>query len=244
MLFLGFYFSKNKQNVILHPKSYPNNWDMLYNLKNKQLMKIRNILLSLMVVASIFSCKKDEKPHDARKQAIEDNRAIVNYLDTHYLDENGILRTIKAGERPIRNDINSKTITENNIDYKLYYLTVKEGVGTYAKDIDSVYISYSGILLDSTVFQSKVSKHWVHLANPRSRYNITGFRKGATFFKSGVLKVNPDESFYFENSGQGYVFIPSGLAYRNRGTSMIPKNSSLIFKFNIKDVKAVKIEEK
>lgn len=206
-------------------------------------MKIRNIIFPLVIVISLFSCKKDDAPHDAKKQAIEDNKAIITYLETHYLGEDGALRTIKGSEKPIKNNIKSKTITENDIEYKLYYLTTKEGVGSYAKDIDSVYMAYSGILLDSTVFQNRVSQHWVFLNSRESRY-ITGFKKGATLFKSGILKTNPDESFYFENGGQGYVFIPSGLAYGNRETGRIPKNTSLIFKFEIDDVKAVKTEEK
>ncbi len=205
------------------------------------MMKIRNILFALTLIISAFSCKKDRETHDAKQQAVKDNKALITYLETHYLDEDGALRTIKGSEKPIKENVKSKTVTENDIEYKLYYLTTHEGVGTYAKDVDSVYMAFSGMLLDSTVFQPHVSPKWEYL--PTSRF-ITGFKKGATLFKSGVLKTNPDESFYFENVGQGYVFMPSGLAYRNRETSMIPKNSPLIFKLEIHDVKAVKTEEK
>ncbi len=206
-------------------------------------MKLKHTILLLVLIISVFSCKKEDKPHDAKKQAIEDNKAIITYLETHYLGKDGALRTIKGSEKPIKNDVKSEIVTENDIKYKLYYLTVKEGVGARAKDIDSVYMAYSGILLDSTVFQPYVSKKWVYLSTSQSGY-ITGFRKGATFFKSGVLKTNPDESFSFENCGKGYVFMPSGLAYGNNETSIIPKNSPLIFKYEIGDVKAVKTEEK
>ncbi|MBS9766028.1 MAG: hypothetical protein KGV44_00645 [Flavobacteriaceae bacterium] len=207
-------------------------------------MKFRQTALLLALIISVFSCKKDDKPHDAKKQAIEDNKAIITYLETHYLGKDGALRTIKGSEKAIKDDVKSETVTYNDIDYKLYYLTTKEGKGTKnAKDIDSVYMSFSGILLDSTVFQPTTPKNWVYLSNPQSRY-ITGFRKGATFFKSGVLKTFPDEYFTFENCGKGYVFMPSGLGYGNNETSTIRKNSPLIFYYEIGDVKAIKTEEK
>lgn len=205
-------------------------------------MKIQYILVALGLMVSFSSCKKDEEKHNPIQQAIDDEKAIIDYLETHYVDDEGTLRTIKNNETPIKNNIKSKAITNNDIDYKLYYLTLKEGVGTNPKAIDSVYISYSGILLDSTSFQKKVSPHWMHLSSSKSGY-VTGFKEGTTFFKTGTRVVNPDESFYYKNSGQGYVFIPSGLAYGNRSLGNVPKNSPLIFKFDIQDVKAIEQDD-
>jgi FKBP-type peptidyl-prolyl cis-trans isomerase FkpA len=42
--------------------------------------------------------------------------------------------------------------------------------------------------------------------------------------------------FYYENYGEGYLFIPSGLAYGNRAQSIIPQNSPLVFKIELHDV--------
>ena len=197
-------------------------------------MKFKNILFILAVSAVIFSCKKDDDnaSFDAAKQALEDDVTLVDYLQKHYLDEaDGGIWTIKNGETSLMEQVEVQNITKNDISYKLYYLKLSEGVSISPSRVDSVLTTYTGMLLDSTVFDSRSTMIWLPLTGV-----IDGWSYGFTNFKGGTKVLNPDESFYYENTGKGYLFIPSGLAYGNNGQSVIPPNSPLVFQINLLDV--------
>lgn len=203
-------------------------------------MNVYRVVFLLVVILGVFSCKKEETPHDAKKQALDDDKAIITYLETHYLNKkDNTLRTISKGETPIKTDIKTKTIKEDNIDYKLYYLSLQEGVGSNPKITDSVYIGYSGMLLDSTVFDSGSKAIWFDF----QKSFVKGFKQGVTYIKSGTKVVNEDESFYFKDTGKAYIFMPSGLGYGNVQRSGIPKNSPLIFKINLQAINPTKTKK-
>lgn len=202
-------------------------------------MNIQRIVFLLVLSLGIFACKKDDVPHDAKQQALDDDKAIITYLETHYLNEDDhTLQTITKGETSIKNSVKSKAITENDINYKLYYLSLQEGVGDNPKITDSVYVGYSGMRLDSTVFDSGSKAIWFNLNNV-----AIGFKHGVSYFKSGIKVINSDESFYFKDTGKGYIFMPSGLGYGNIEQQGIPKNSPLIFKINVQAVNTIKTED-
>lgn len=197
-------------------------------------MKFKNILFILAVSAVIFSCKKDDDnaSFDAAKQALEDDVTLVDYLQKHYLNEaDGGIWTIKNGETSLMEQVEVQNITKNDISYKLYYLKLSEGVSISPSRVDSVLTTYTGMLLDSTVFDSRSTMLWMPLTAV-----IDGWSYGFTNFKGGTKVLNNDESFYYENTGKGYLFIPSGLAYGNSGQSVIPPNSPLVFQINLLDV--------
>jgi len=194
-------------------------------------MNIKYFISFLILATVILSCSKDDdKVFDHAAQAILDDEALIKYFSTHYLDNSdGIIKTIKNGQTPLTNQVSSKVVVENDISYKLYFLIQNQGVTKSPTRVDSVYVKYSGILLDSTAFDN--GKTWFSLNNL-----IEGWRHGFPLFKGGVVKVNPDESFDFENYGKGILFIPSGLGYQNRNQGIIPENSPLIFYFDLYDV--------
>ncbi len=197
-------------------------------------MKFKNLFFILAVSAVIFSCKKDDDnaSFDAAKQALEDDVTLIKYLQTHYLKESdGGIWTIKNGEIPLMEQVEVQNITKNEISYKLYFLKLTEGVSIAPKRVDSVLTTYTGMLLDSTVFDSRSTMLWMPLTGV-----IDGWAYGFTNFKGGTKILNSDESFYYENTGKGYLFIPSGLAYGNSGQSVIPPNSPLVFQINLLDV--------
>jgi FKBP-type peptidyl-prolyl cis-trans isomerase FkpA len=197
-------------------------------------MKIKNLLFILAIGIVIFSCKKDdnEAPFDAAEQALLDDEDLIEYLQTHYLneDDDGIW-TITNNEAPLMGQVDVQNIVKDEISYKLYYLTQAEGVASYPSRADSVLTTYTGMLLDSTVFDSRSSLIWFSLTGV-----VEGWGYGFTNFKGGTKIVNEDESFYYENSGKGILFIPSGLAYGNFGQGFIPSNSPLIFQITLNDV--------
>lgn len=204
-------------------------------------MKFKNILFVFAVSILIFSCKKDDDntSFDAAKQALEDDVTLIKYLQTHYLNEtDGGIWTIKNGETPLMEQVETQEVTHNDIDYKLYILKQNGGSTISPTNIDSIYSIYTGMLLDSTVFDSKSNFSWNIGPNPATLDNlIPGWQYGFPNFKGGNVVINADESFDFENYGKGILFIPSGLAYGNSAQSVIPKNSPLIFEISLKDVK-------
>lgn len=197
-------------------------------------MKFKNLFFILAVSVVIFSCKKDDTDSslDAAKQALEDDVTLVKYLQTHYLKaSDGKIWTIKNGETPLMNQVSTHNITKNDISYKLYYLKQNVGATISPSRADSVLVTYTGMLLDSTIFDSSTKLTWLPLTGV-----IDGWSYGFTNFKGGTKIVNNDESFYYENAGKGLLFIPSGLAYGNLNQGAIPKNSPLVFYITLNDV--------
>lgn len=200
-------------------------------------MKFKNLFFILAVAIVIFSCGSDDNNvdnFDAAAQSLIDDEALIEYLQTHYLnEEDGGIWTINNGESSLMDDsrLETQSITKDDISYKLYYLTQEEGEATSPSRADSVLITYTGMLLDSTVFDSRSNLIWFSLTNL-----IDGWGYGLQHLKGGTKVINEDESFEYENTGKGIFFIPSGLAYRNIGQSFIPPSSPLVFQIALNDV--------
>lgn len=202
-------------------------------------MKLKSLLFIAVLSITFFSCGGDdstdsEDNFDHAAQALIDDADLIEYLQTHYLNEDdNAIWTITNNETPLMDNVEEQTVVKDDINYKLYVLKQVEGAGVSPKSSDSVLVTYAGMLLDSTVFDSSSNRVWFSLTS-----FIEGWAYGFTNFKAGTKMVNPDESFDYENSGEGYLFIPSGLAYRNSVQSVIAENSPLIFKVTLKDVNA------
>jgi hypothetical protein len=196
-------------------------------------MKFRNLLILLALFGLVLACSDDSSStYDGEKYSAIDDEKLIEYLQTHYLNEDdGGLWTITNGETPIINDIQTQNVTYEDVDYTVYYYTKNEGSTIAPSNVDSIYYTYTGMLLDSTVFDSSSSYTWTSLDN-----FIKGWQFGFVNFKGGNTVVNPDESFEFENYGEGIIFIPSGLAYQNNASGIIEKNSPLIFEIGLKSV--------
>ena len=207
-------------------------------------MKIKNILVLFVIGLAIFSCKKDDDnsaDYDAGGQSIIDDSVLIDYLKTHYLNEvDGGIWTITNGETPLMGQVNTQNIIYNDVAYKLYYLRQNEGSSIAPSAVDSIYATYTGMLLDSTVFDTKTTFSWNIGSSPAILSGlIPGWQYGFTNFKGGTVVQNADESFDFEDYGKGILFIPSGLAYRNASQSLIDKNSPLIFEIELKNVNLI-----
>ncbi|MDP6922013.1 MAG: FKBP-type peptidyl-prolyl cis-trans isomerase [Lutibacter sp.] len=197
-------------------------------------MKRTYLSIFLITALAVFSCGEDtgSNDFDAAAQSLTDDAALIDYLQTHYLNEDdGGIWTISAGETPLMDAVQSQTVVNNDVSYTLYRLMLQEGVMAAPTRADSVLVTYTGMLMDSTVFDSSSNRLWFSLTSV-----VDGWSHGLTNFKAGQRVVNPDESFYYENSGEGFLFIPSGLAYANAPQVTIPENSPLIFKITLNDV--------
>lgn len=196
-------------------------------------MKIKNILFILSLGLAIVACNKDDKDsYNAAEQAVLDDEALVEYLQTHYLnDDDGGIWTIDGNQTPLMDQVEVEEVTENDIAYKLYYLVEKVGVGVSPTSVDSVLTTYTGMTMDSIVFDSRSSILWLSLTGV-----IRGWSYGFPNYTSGTKVINADESFYYTDFGQGILFIPSGLAYGNTGSGSIAPNTPLIFQITLQDV--------
>ncbi len=92
----------------------------------------------------------------------------------------------------------------------LFYSITKEGNGTFPTQSSRVEVVYTGKMLDGTVFDSSQGFPVTFGLNQV----ISGWRVGIPFFDVG---------------SEGYLIIPSHMAYGRTGTGNIPENSVLYF---------------
>jgi FKBP-type peptidyl-prolyl cis-trans isomerase FkpA len=194
-------------------------------------MKLKYLFLLILGIG-IFSCSDDddsnEIDHDPVAQALIDDETLIEFLKTHYLTEEKEIDTIMNGETPLYDIVTTDEVEFNDIDYKMYYYVDQVGIGQQSTRNDSVQILYRGFTLDSVNFDSNTTytstKSWFYLPQ-----TIPGFRYGASYYKEGEKVIYPDESFGYENTGNGLFFMPSGLAYSYIGTVAIPPNSPIYY---------------
>jgi len=107
------------------------------------------------------------------------------------------------------------------LDNGLQYIVLKPGDGKQPAATDTVTVDYHGTLTDGTVFDSSVVR-----GSPASfalNQVIPGFKEAITRMKTG---------------GKWRVFVPSELAYGERGTGgKIGPNETLIFEIELLEIK-------
>lgn len=128
-------------------------------------------------------------------------------------------------------------IKQDGIDYKLYILKVREGLGDSIHPLDKASVLYKGTIPDGTVFDSAVTiSNSFNLTTVGSEGGvILGFRDGLINFKTsqGYTDNDSGETVY-HNHGIGAVFIPSGLGYFSSTTiDKIPSYTPLFFRFRV-----------
>ena len=235
-------------------------------------MRLKKLFLICATISVAFSsCNKDDddtptiEERDRGEQAIEDDEKLVEFLSTHFYNyeefENpseGFDYRIKfdtiAGENSDKTsllqseDLIKKSVTQDDVDYTLYILKVREGEGDRPTMADSTLVAHTGQLIDKTVFKDNmVSPVWFDLPgyvvlNSQGRPTlvggeIPGISESLVEFKSATgYDVNPDNTISWHNDyGIGAVFVPSGLAYFSSPSqgSGIPRYAPLIYKINL-----------
>ena len=117
-------------------------------------------------------------------------------------------------------------LLDNNITTEpkesgLYYIETEAGTGLQPQQGDSVFVHYTGKLIDGTVFDTSVGD------SPFS-------------FTLGTGHVIPgwDEGIaYMNEGGKATLIIPSKLGYGSTGSGSIPPYSILIFDVELVDVR-------
>jgi hypothetical protein len=215
-----------------------------------------------------FSCNKDsnktEPLRDYAEQYAKDLATIEEFMQTHYMDvtnhpgfaddQNVAFTKIPTGGTQVsiwnqtQYPLQFMTVTDevNDIDYKLYYLQLRQGTGENSKNpcnVDRVLTSYNGkYLYYDTVEETSGLKftQFEELNNPSSFFNLTGVIRGWNEifpkFKTGSYTTNPDGTITYNDFGAGVVFIPSGLGYYASGSRGIPAYAPLVFNFKLYEI--------
>ncbi len=225
-------------------------------------MKLRKILLPLIAVSAVFTaCNEDDNGpdvvplRDANEVYAEDLIDIETYLETHFYnyeefeanapyslenDEFQIVFDTIAGDNadktPLMDMVSFKIVPFDGIDYKLYYLNVREGLGDVIHFSDQATLIYEGSsTIDNFVFDSAVNEAQFNLLTVGSSSGVVpGFQQALIEFKTSDSYTNDDDGpTSYHNHGIGAVFIPSRLGYFNQPLVGVPGYTPLIFKFNL-----------
>ncbi len=206
---------------------------------------IFKILSVFAICVGIAACsstatEEPEAPRDYATQYASDIAAIDTYIDTHYLtfdaDYNVTFDTLlpASGHSSIRTDaafqLRDTTVTEDGINYKLYFIKFREGTKDRPTQVDSVHVSYKGLkLLKSTTFDQAVTPTWFRLQEVISGWShvLPNFHTGTYTPGTGG---NPT---IFDNYGAGVMFLPSGLGYYNFSAGAITPYTPIIFSFKL-----------
>ena len=210
--------------------------------------KYFKIVLFLVIGITIASCSKSDSTSTVALRAYPvqykaDIDSIDKYIDTHYLtvdgDYNVTMTKIPVGgtQLSIRLQQNYPLDSvkvqndDHNVNYKIYYLKLREGTNQSTSAVDSVYVSYKGTLVSDAQFDYSETPIWFQLQSV-----VAGWGEIIPLFKTGTYDTaegpNPTT---FANFGAGVMFLPSGLGYYNQIPSAnIPYYSPLIFSFKLK----------
>lgn len=223
-------------------------------------MKYKLIFTLMIAAISLVSCNEDDDggneipKRDRGEVAVENQQQILAFLETHFyhLEDNPanpnyqlmVFDTIagdNAGETPLMDSplLKSKTVSDQGVDYELYYLQVRKGTESEYQPTfaDRVIVTYKGELLDGEPFDQSINPTNFDLPDIGNGGFITGFIEGVSEFKgaSGFMTNDDGTVGYNDDFGIGAVFIPSGLGYFAEPpiTSPILAYESLIFSFQL-----------
>jgi len=101
----------------------------------------------------------------------------------------------------------------------LQYLVITEGTGGTPALTDRVKVHYHGTMIDGKVFDSSVERN-----------------EPATFPLNGVIRGWTEALQLMKAGGKYKIFVPSDLAYGERGMRTIEPNTTLIFEIELLEI--------
>ena len=220
-------------------------------------MKLKLYILLIAVLLIGYSCGDDdddglvEVPEaDRTEQQVIDNDSLVNFLQTHYINESLLMNNSEVsfndieitelpddGELPNPDNntllidlVEVLTTTYFDAEYEYYILKINQGGAENSPNFsDKVRVSYEGTLMDDTVFDSSVTPVDFDLTS-----TIAGWGRVLPEFNNAEgFTINSDGTVTYNNPGIGVMFLPSGLGYFSAAAGTVPVYSNLIFKFKV-----------
>ena len=238
--------------------------------------KVTFYFIVSIVTLSLFSCDKNDPaaeitpPRPYADQYKTDIADIKEYLNTYYItvinnpgktdDQDVTITKIPDGgtQRSIMSYLNAATFPKllirpvklHDVDYELYYLVLRPGIGESPCNVDGVFTSYRGDYLKriAATTTAPATAEYISATKfeevkfPQSILNLSttirGWKEIFPQFKKGTYTTNPDGTVSHYDFGSGLLFIPSGLGYFNFSppTSTIPAYSPLVFSFKLYEI--------
>ncbi|WP_250432717.1 FKBP-type peptidyl-prolyl cis-trans isomerase [Hanstruepera flava] len=226
-------------------------------------MKLRKlVLLFIGLFMVLSSCNNDDDspntvpPRDKGEVYEEDLAEIEEFLSTHFFNYEDfdfsnpdnpdndtfeiVFDTIAGANSDKISLMDSpqlqyKIVEDSGIDYKLYYLNVRQGSGNEIHFCDEAKLIYEGSTTTGHVFDSAVNPASFNLITVGSSAGVVpGFQQGVIEFKTSTsFTDNGDGTVTYHGHGIGAVFIPSGLGYFQQPLIGVPSYTPLIFKFDL-----------
>jgi FKBP-type peptidyl-prolyl cis-trans isomerase FkpA len=210
---------------------------------------IFKLLLAVVFCIALASCTGTDTPtsiplRDYATQYAADLDSIDDYIDTHYITVDPANFDVSFTEIPtggsqqsIRTQtqypLKDTTVTEDGINYKIYFIKFREGTEKRPTAVDSIYVSYRGIQLTDVQFDNAQNPIWLTMQGV-----ITGWSHMFQNFHTGTYTPssgpNPTS---FNNFGAGIIFLPSGLAYYENAAGSVPSYTPIIFSFKFYQLK-------
>ncbi|SFU38809.1 hypothetical protein SAMN05216480_102157 [Pustulibacterium marinum] len=219
-------------------------------------MKLNRISIFSFFVATAFvaiSCKNDddvsiEPPRDVTEVMLEDDEELQEFLATHFYNYEEfetpsedfnykiVFDTISgdnANKTALLDQVQDTTVYIDDADgeavaHKLYYLTVREGIGERPHSCDSVFVRYTGSSLKGVDFDNSNVPVWFDLLS-----TVRGFSEFFPKLKTGVYEGLQSGVPTYSDYGIGAVFMPSGLAYFSDALTGVSAYSPLIFRADL-----------
>ncbi|MCC9071466.1 FKBP-type peptidylprolyl isomerase [Flavobacterium sp. F-65] len=229
--------------------------------------KIKFYFILTITTLSLFSCSKSDSAsveplRDYKEQYNTDIADIEDYLKNNFItitnkpgeaeDQNVKIEKITdaANQKSIMSyldsptfpTLKSKIVDLHGIEYKLYFMVLREGVGESPINVDGVLTSYNGTYLTrkaaTTTDPSVITAtQFEEVVFPQNFLNLFQTIKGwgETFpnFKVGTAVGGGNGSIKYNDFGAGVMFLPSGLAYYAGGGGSIPSYAPLVFSFKL-----------
>jgi len=224
--------------------------------------KFKYYFILLLAGIAIVSCNKSDDDdvvtvplRDYKEQYKADNDSIVNYLKTNYMtvihapgtpqDLDVVIKKIVPGDGNVsiwdqkEYPLQTRKVYSNDVNYEVYFLSLREGTGSKPMNTDKIVASYSGNLLNGTVFDSSYgnAETFNLFAYSPEGSVIEGWSEIFPQFRTGTSTINAGTGVItYENYGAGVMFLPSGLAYYASGKGTIPAYTSIAFSFKLFDL--------
>jgi FKBP-type peptidyl-prolyl cis-trans isomerase FkpA len=212
-------------------------------------MRFFKIVLVLSIcTAFLVACKKDDLPPEIpppapfNEQEPKDFEALVKFLKEYSMKVTDDF-DVTFEKIPTQNTNNlvsiydkyktelekPKEVLIGGYSHKFFYISFKEGSNLAPTRVDQIFVSYKGFLLNNTIFDQQNQA----LFDLFSEIKVQGWREVLPKFKTGSPTQNSDGTTTYDGYGAGVMFIPSSLAYYNRGSDGIPAYAPLIFSFKL-----------
>lgn len=201
-------FYKNSMKGAVIPDSLDSASNMTFYVK----------IVSMMTVEEFQEFRKQEY-EKAQAKAQEQKRAMMAERLAKLLEE-----TVEARQKD-GEDID-KFLTENNItatttESGMRYNLTQAGDGEFAKPGDRVTVHYHGTFMDGTKFDSSYDRDQPFIFVLGQGDVIPGWDEGIALLNKGAKAT---------------FYIPSSLAYGERGRGGIPANSILFFDVELLEI--------